>query len=495
MKTKLILVDEVNIEFRDLDLTTRTKMVSALKFKDPKARYMTAHILGRWDGTISYCTRGGASYFNLLDKLIPIVEKAGYEIEIVDQRKPFRISLPQIDETYLSDYKWPAGHRFAGQPIKLEEHQVRVINGCITNLQSVQSVSTGAGKTISVAALSKLCNDHGRTVIIVPNIDLVLQTEDDYKLLGLDVGVIYGDRKEFKHKHTICTWQSLNSLDKQAKTRMRGQVDFTFEEVEAFIQDTIAVIVDEVHQSKATALRNLLTGPFAHVPIRWGLSGTIPKEDYEFFSLLSAIGPVVGNVTAKELQDKGFLAGCHIDILQLIEPVNFGGFEWQDELRYLTTDPARIEYIADRIRTISESGNTVVLVDRLDAGKALEKLLPGSVFVSGSMKTKKRKVQYDEINVADKKIVIATYGVAAVGLNIPRIFNLVILEAGKSFTRTIQSIGRGLRKAIDKENVHIFDICATTRSSHKHMRERVKYYKDANYSFEITKIDYLKYKR
>ena len=35
--------------------------------------------------------------------------------------------------------------------------------------------------------------------------------------VGLDVGVYFGDRKELNRTHTICTWQSLNILDKKAK--------------------------------------------------------------------------------------------------------------------------------------------------------------------------------------------------------------------------------------------------------------------------------------
>jgi superfamily II DNA or RNA helicase len=79
------------------------------------------------------------------------------------------------------------------------------------------------------------------------------------------------------------------------------------------------------------------------------------------------------------------------------------------------------------------------------------------VFVSGSTKAADRKEEYDEIATASNKIIIATYGVAAVGINIPRIFNLVMVEAGKSFTRVIQSIGRGIRKAEDKDHVEIWD--------------------------------------
>ena len=53
--------------------------------------------------------------------------------------------------------------------------------------------------------------------MIVPKQTLVTQTEEDYMNVGLDVGVYFGDRKELNRTHTICTWQSLNILDKKAK--------------------------------------------------------------------------------------------------------------------------------------------------------------------------------------------------------------------------------------------------------------------------------------
>jgi superfamily II DNA or RNA helicase len=83
---------------------------------------------------------------------------------------------------------------------------------------------------------------------------------------------------------------------------------------------------------------------------------------------------------------------------------------------------------------------------------------------------------------------VATYGVAAVGINIPRIFNLVLVEPGKSFTRVIQSIGRGVRKAEDKDFVQIWDITGGTKYAKRHLTERKKFYKDAKYPFSITKV-------
>jgi superfamily II DNA or RNA helicase len=85
------------------------------------------------------------------------------------------------------------------------------------------------------------------------------------------------------------------------------------EDSEAFaeaIKNINTVIVDEVHMAKADVLKRMLTGPFAHCGIRWGLTGTVPKADFEFYGLKCSIGDVVNRIAAKELQDKGVLAQC-----------------------------------------------------------------------------------------------------------------------------------------------------------------------------------------
>ena len=165
---------------------------------------------------------------------------------------------------------------------------------------------------------------------------------------------------------------------------------------------------------------------------------------------------------------------------------------YSDEVKYLVTNKERIQYIGNLIKGIAESGNTLVLVNRIDSGNLLIEEIPDAVFISGKIKTTDRKEEYDEIKTSDNKIIVATYGVAAVGINIPRIFNLVLLEPGKSFVRVIQSIGRGIRKAEDKDFVQIWDITSTCKFAKRHLTVRKKFYKDAQYPFSIEKVDWLK---
>ena len=481
---KLIIKDEVNIKLEGLSLEVRRKLSNAFKYEIPYARYMPRFKLGRWDGTTTLFGLGGNGYVNQLEKVLGILSDHGIDVEEVeDLRQPIKINFPKVTEEFWGNKVWPKGHRFEGQPIRLRDDQVEVINKFLENPQCLQEIATGFGKTITTATLSKICEPYGRTITIVPNKSLVEQTEEDFINVGLDVGVYYGDRKELNRTHTICTWQSLNILDKKTKNQEAELITLA-----EFLDGVRTVIVDEVHMAKAEVLKNLLTQNFCNAPIRWGLTGTIPKEDFESQAIFASIGPVVHRIQAHELQEKGVLSNCHVNVVQLLDLPEFATYA--DELNYLVTDEDRMIHISKLIKTIAESGNTLVLVNRIDSGNFIVNELDDSVFISGKVKTKDRKEEYDEVAIADNKIIVATYGVAAVGINIPRIFNLVLLEPGKSFVRVIQSIGRGIRKAEDKDFVQIWDITSTCKYAKRHLTERKKFYKEAKYPFTLEKIDW-----
>ena len=486
MRTATIIIrDEVNIKIEGLELDARRALVTAFKYDVPYARYLPAVRLGRWDGKVSYFQLGGSTYVNLLPEIIPILEKFNYDIDVDDQREySTQFEFQQVNEDSYSHIAWPIGHPAAGEPMKLRDYQVEIINNFLANPQCLQEIATGAGKTVMTAALSDAVTPYGRSIVIVPNKSLVTQTEKDYINMGLDVGVYFGDRKEWGRQHTICTWQSLNVLLKNTKNGCTED-DCTIGE---FIEGVVCVIVDEVHMAKADALKTLLTGVMSRVPIRWGLTGTIPKEKFESVALTVSLGPVISKLSASELQSQGVLAQCHVNIVQLEDHAEFTNY--QSELKYLLEEPDRLKTIADLVRQVNLTGNTLVLVDRIAAGQALVDQLKDAVFVSGATKAKDRQDEYDEVAVADGKIIVATYGVAAVGINIPRIFNLVLIEPGKSFVRVIQSIGRGIRKAEDKDHVQIWDVTSTCRFAKRHLTKRKAYYKEANYPFTQEKLQW-----
>jgi superfamily II DNA or RNA helicase len=140
------------------------------------------------------------------------------------------------------------------------------------------------------------------------------------------------------------------------------------------------------------------------------------------------------------------------------------------------------------------------LVDRIEAGSILESELkelsakkpnpPEVVFLSGNTKLNERKEEYESVTSTSNKIIIATYGIAAVGINIVNLYNVVLIEPGKSFIRTIQSIGRGLRKGNEKDHVEIYDITSSCKFSKRHLTARKQFYNEARYPHTTTKLKY-----
>ena len=478
---KIIVKDEVNVKIEGLELAERKALMKLFEYEVPGARYLPAVRLGRWNGKVSYFSLGGSSYINLLPEIIPVLDNAGYDIDLEDTRDyTTTFEFAEVSEDTFKHKTWPKGHPIEGQPVVLRDYQINIVNNFLKNPQSLQEIATGAGKTLMTATLSHSVEQYGRSIVIVPNKSLVTQTEADYINLGLDVGVYFGDRKEYNKTHTICTWQSLNNMLKKTK---EGEAD-----IMDFIEGVVCVMVDEVHMAKADALKTLLTSVFAKVPIRWGLTGTIPKAKFEAQSLFVSLGPVISKLSASELQDQGVLAQCHVNIIQLKDEVEFSNY--QSELKHLLEDTHRLDAIAELILKIKETGNVLILVDRVNAGKELINRLPDSVFVSGATNMNERKEEYDEVATSTNKIIVATYGVAAVGINIPRIFNLVLIEPGKSFVRVIQSIGRGIRKAEDKDFVQIWDVTSSCKFAKRHLTQRKAFYKEANYPFDLEKLTY-----
>lgn len=475
--TTLEIRDEVNCRFIGVDPATRRRMVDALKFFLQFARHSPAYKMGRWDGYIRFCDVGGRTFVNLIDKVVPILYEAGYDIEIVDKRNYHEFEFHEVVEDEYSSYTWSNG-----EPIILRDYQVETINLALSNTQSLTELPTGGGKSIVTAALAKKVEKYGRTILIVPNNDLVTQSRDAYEKLGLDVGVFHGKKKELDKTHTVCTWQSLNVLTKKKKNK-EG-----FEVAEALLNGLICVIVDEVHQSSASILRQLLTDTFSNIPIRWGLTGTIPKDEAQFTAIKASIGDVVQSIKAYELQEKDVLADLHITVLQMVDNIQFK--DYHKEQDWLSSNEERLTYIAKEIKGFACDGNTLVLVDRVATGEILAELIEDSVFLYGHTKSEIRKEEYESIQTSNNKVIIATYGIAKQGIDIPRIFNLVLLEPGKSFIKVIQSIGRGIRRSDDKDFVNIYDVASNAKYSKRHLTERKALYKEARYNFTVKKVTY-----
>lgn len=500
-KLQIIYKDYVRCQICGLTPEDRNKAYEHFSLFVPNARFTPKFKMGVWDGYDHYFTLTGLFYVNLLPELFQVVDMSKYQVERI--YPDGLISEPlfdSIDDTYLEDRVWPKGHRLEGQPVQIYDHQVDIVNTCLNNPRCIVEAATGAGKSLCCLILALEVAKHGRFILIEPSKDLTLQTAQVFRDLGVDCGICGCGLRELDKQITICTWQTIDSLERRSGggkkdgrvSISKEQAQLSAEELEQLKNGVVGVVFDEAHQMKSYNCKKICESTFKDVPLRWGLTGTIPKAKVDKYCINCGIGHVAHKLDSKELQDKGILAKCDISCLKLIDDMSFRMYA--DELEYLSTNIDRLNFIGTLIHNIVQTqGNTLVLVNRIKCGEALEQIIQslGSncIFLDGSVKSSDRFREYESIKTENNKCVIATSQIASTGLDIPRLFNLILLDYGKSFVKNIQSIGRGLRLGKDKDHCHIFDIFSTTGFSKKHFNERIHYYKDKQFEFKVLEIE------
>jgi superfamily II DNA or RNA helicase len=454
---------------------------SANYFFNPKFK------LGQWDGKIRYFHKTGKTYVNLLEEIIPRIVALQYNVEIEDQRQNRFVTPTPIDTKFFEHITDPS----TGEPWEVRDYQVELVNALLEHGNGVGIAGTGSGKTSMTAALALAYEKAAgmKSIIIVPDKNLTSQTFAEYEYFGMDVGEYSGTRKDLDHQHIVSTWQALQNNPN-------------------IIQGFQVVVVDECHGIRGNVLTKILNDYGSHIAHRFGVTGTLPKDPTDALAVKVAVGPVHYVIPAHKLIEEGYLSSLHIDIFQHdvdltgqyedfltenpIPKPTYKQFkdayfpDWSAEKRYLQTNQTRLEWIAQYIQLSADQGkgNVLCLVNGVNMGKKLAKMIEGAHFVYGKDDMKVRKEIYDMFKDNDNVIVIATVNIASTGLNIPRIFNMIFIDIGKSFIRTIQSIGRALRKAHDKDHARISDICSDFKYSKRHLRDRIKYYKEAQYPYK-----------
>lgn len=496
-QVQLIIENEVSCQFVGLDREHLNLFVQAYASYAPNYFFHPLYKLGTWDGKIRFFTWNGQTYNTLIPEILPAVGKLGYKVTVQDNRAAAFFKPAPVTEDYFSHINNPE----TNEPIMLRDYQVRFANTLMEAGNGIGVAATSAGKTFVCGSIVEAYRRVGaRSIIIVPSNDLIRQTRKELAFLEIPTGEYSGKVKDTNgHDIIISTWQALKNNP-------------------SVVVDRDVVLVDETHGARGNVLQELLTKHAKNIPHRFGVTGTMPEHPSEALSVRCAIGEVLDTIDAALLIEKGVLATIDIGVFQMMENLMpqyreylkayEGVEEAQDELvdyktfkakffpdyssekKYLAKKPERLDWISATIDSRRNNGNVLALVQSVEMGKKLAEITPNSKFVYGNDDDKVREEAYSLFAQNDGIVVFATYGIASTGLSIKRIHELFLIDIGKSFIRVIQSIGRGLRKAPDKQHINVWDICSDLTYSKKHLTKRKAMYKTAGYPFKVKKVDY-----
>ena len=303
---------------------------------------------------------------------------------------------------------------------------------------------------------------------------------NDFREYGWDVAnnchtVFAGRDKGSELPVIISTWQSIYKMQQKY-----------FEQYEL-------VIGDEAHGFKSKSLTAIMT-KCINAKYRIGTTGTLDGTQTHKLVLEGLFGKVHKVTTTKKLIDQKHLSPFTINALVLKHPDsichNLKGINYQEELEYLISSEARNKYIVNL--TIGLERNTLLLFRFVEKhGKLLYDMIKEQdvnnrkiFFVFGGTDTDTREQIRSIVERETDSIIVASYGVFSVGVNIRNLHNIIFASPSKSRIRNLQSIGRALRKTEQKQIATLYDIADNLSYKSKknytleHFDERLKIYEE-----------------
>ena len=488
--TKVTKKNEVYLEVSTEPSTARS-LSDHFTFEVPGAKFMPAYRNRIWDGKIRlYSAQTGELYLGLLSYLQKWLEDWEEPYEISEELKDEK----QLDREILNGFINGLKLESRGKPIKPRDYQVDAVDFAIRKHRALLLSPTASGKSLIIYILVRyyklLLKDKetDKTLILVPTTSLVEQMYSDFVDYGWSENnmqrVYSGHDREVTHSVVISTWQSLYKMPK------------------SYFDSFGLVIGDEAHLFKAKSLTSILT-KLDQCKYRFGLTGTLDGMQTHRLVLEGLFGSLNKVISTKKLIDAKTLAEFKIKSLVLTyseeECKTVKGMSYQDEMDYIVTHKIRNKFIKDL--TLNLKGNTLVLFQYVEKhGNVLHQMISEEAadrkvfYVYGGTDTKTRE---DIRAITEKEksaIIVASYGTFSTGINIRNLHNIVFSSPSKSRVRTLQSIGRGLRKSESKDTATLYDIADDFTHKSKrnftinHFQERINIYAEEEFDYEITRI-------
>lgn len=480
------------------DVEDYRRLFLAMKKHVDGYKFMPAYKYGEWDGTIEYLHyRTGLVKLGLLEKTLELIEENGIEIDFYDQR---------IQENHFVGFArveveaWLKSQTVYSKGVKLQprDYQLESVIQALTSKRLLIQSPTSSGKSLIIYLTIKFLLEQmqGRVLLIVPTTNLVTQMYNDfcdYENKKIDWAETSTDKNRKGDKQVfISTWQ----------TAIR-------QKEHSFWAGFECLMVDEAHHCKATSL-NKISDALPNAEWRFGFSGSLKQDwkDTDSWTIASQFGKIYTTTTTRQLIAEKQIARANVVIIELDHrSESIPKLEYQDELKYICTTPERNEVIAKIVE--NTKGNTLVLFSLVELhGKPLYDLLQKRFpnrsirFVYGAVDAEERESirQYAESN--EDVVIVASYQTFSTGVNIKNLHNVIFAAPTKSFTRVVQSIGRGLRKSDTKSECTIYDLfdllygepakIRRTNYTYRHFLNRLEIYKREGFPVKLLKHKILK---
>ena len=404
--------------------------------------------------------------------------------------------LEEIDE---KDYLAQIQDNMKNAPFQIRDYQDKAVRAALKYHKGILLSCTSSGKSLMIYNIIRCLRkqEMKHILLIVPNIMLVDQMYDDFESYGYDnldddvERLGGGHEATFDKPVLISTWQSLQNKDSE------------------FFEKYNAVFVDEVHGVKANVMSKLMKW-CCNAYYKIGTTGTLPNDKCDLLQIREVVGDVIFELKSKELIDKGVLTKIKIANIIAKYPSDFvlknKGRSYPEEVKMVEEYQDRNKVLEYILEHTDKKHNVLVLMNHLKHVQLIKEWLNEKYpdkkvsVITGAVSGEERSDIRKGIEEEDGTILLATFATCSTGINMPKLHDIILYSNSKSKIKVLQSIGRGLRKHVTKNQIVLFDIIDDlsykTKTGRvvenyliKHWKERMTYYKDQQFETITTSIN------
>lgn len=449
-------------------------------FQSPGAKYHPLVKAKKWDGKIRL--------FHMATQLI--YGGLNHYIETFAEERNYTVGhLTDFEDDEFTVEDARAFCNKLQLTMEIRDYQLQTFVHAIQKKRALFLSPTSSGKSfmIFLTLMYTLMKTQGRALVVVPTTSLVHQMVSDFQsytkidLSSMCQKIMEGYTTDIHARIVVSTWQSIYKQPRKWYEKFK------------------IVVGDEAHNFKAKSLTTILS-KLDDCDYRYGFTGTLDGTHTHRLVLEGVFGPVAKFITTAQLIEQGHASNLNINCIVLKHTDEHKALmnkaQYRDEIDWIVQNKARNIFIKNLAMNLK--GNTLILFQFVEKhGKVLYDLLkdqPNVHFIYGGVDADDREDVRALVEKQEDAIIIASYGTFSTGVNIKNLHNIIFASPSKSRVRTLQSIGRGLRKSDTKSIATLYDIAddLTYKSwkNHtiKHFAERVKIYGEEKFNYKIHVI-------
>ena len=430
----------------------------ALARREPNYWHSYKYKQGTWDGWRHFYFRKWHGFpTGLLPMVVKLLDSLNARYEIADQCQV----IPRD--------QW---HPLRLRGIELRDFQRDTVHAALERKRGILFHATNAGKTESACGIIQTL--HAPTLWVTHRRSLMHQTAARLLERIPDITVSrYGDG--LKEDEGTVVVAVVNSL-----VRHR--------DLKGFLKRFRVLVVDECHHLGGSTKTFYKVAMQCDASYRYGLSGSaIQGKAIEDMRLIACLGPVISEVTNRELIDRGISAEPRIVAFGVTEPEGARSLGYEDAYaRAVVENRTRNSLVVRRIRELGVQA--LVIVRLIRHGELLEAMLRDAGvdarFVSGETSSADLSVALEEFRDGAIDTLVST-NIFNEGIDVPAIRHVAIAAGGKSYVEILQRIGRGLRRKEGENVLHVTDFRdLANRYLREHSEVRMAEYERQGFTVE-----------